>query len=678
MTSLREKTLLIIGATLIGLIIVLFMSSQVIIINSFDYLEKNELKKDVQSARNFLYAQMGNLEKKTVDWAVWDESYFFVQGRNQEYIDSYLMDETFINQRFDFVVFYNSSGKLVYSKAVDYHSKTETPPPQSLIDHLGTNNYLLEHQDIGSKKTGLLYLEDTPAIITSQPIITGYGNDSIGGTILMGRFLDKREMSILSDMNHLTLNIRHADNTEELQQDPGLQLDSGEYVYVNPANASVIYGSIVLSDIYGEPTMALDVGIPRSIHLQSKATMTYFFMILLLSGGIFAVVTLSLLENSYLSRLNKLNDDIRNIGESQDFSRRIFEDGNDEISNLIVSMNNMLDFLEQSEKLVSKRDATIKAIIQAMPDMVFQIRKDGTVCNYKLSTQECLYESPDMPLDIKIDDVLPRDIASKELKIIEEVLSTGKMQTMQYQLPVKGEMRDFEVRIVVSGEDEVMSVVKDITEMKQAEEARKKDVLLKEIHHRVKNNLQVISSLLRLQSRKFEDSEVIEAFRESQHRARSMAMAHENLYHSNDLENIDLQSYIPTLVKYLVSSYGFTPDKVTININIKNIIFGIDTSIPIGLIINELVSNSLKHAFPEGTGEIKVELYPENDKLILKISDNGIGFPENADFRETDSLGLQLVNSLVEQIEGKIELGRNNGTEFKISFKELSYKRRDY
>ncbi|WP_406657817.1 CHASE4 domain-containing protein [Methanolobus sp. ZRKC2] len=678
MASLRKKTLAIIGATLIGLIVVLFMSSQVIITNSFVYLEQEELKKDVQGARNSLYSEMENLEKKTVDWAVWDETYYFVHKPDQKYIESYLMDETFINQRFDFALFYNSSGKLVYSKAVDIHEEIEIPPPQGIISHLKDNSYLLEHQNSESKKTGMLYVDDATIIITSQPIITGYDNSSIGGIVLMGRFLEKEEINILSEKNNLALNVYYAEDPTELLSNPDLQLDSGEYVYVNPINENVIYGSVVLKDIYGEHVMVLDVGIERSIYVHSKATMAYFVMILLISGCVFGIVTLSLLENSYLSRLNKLNDDIKSIGESQDFSRRIFEEGDDELSNLIVSMNKLLESLEESEDLVSKRDATIQAIIQAMPDMVFQIKKDGTICNYKLSTDECLYESPDMPLDIKIDDVLPNDIAAKELETIDEVLRTGKMQTMQYQLPVKGEIRYFEVRIVVSGEDEVMSVVKDITEIKLAEDARKKDILLKEIHHRVKNNLQVISSLLRLQSKKFEDKEVIEAFKESQHRARSMAMAHESLYQSNDLENINLKTYVPTLVKYLVSSYGFSSDDIKIHINIKNIIFGIDTSIPIGLIINELVSNSLKHAFNEGTGEIKVELYPEKDEFILKISDNGIGFPEDMDFRETDSLGLQLVNSLVEQIEGTIELDRNNGTAFKIIFKELSYKRRDY
>ncbi|MBN2110785.1 MAG: HAMP domain-containing protein [Methanosarcinaceae archaeon] len=678
MASLRKKTLAIIGATFVGLIFVLFISSQMIIMNSFSHLEQEELKKDMQSARNSMCSEIENLEKKTVDWSVWDETYYFVQEYDQGYIDNYLMDETFINQKFDFVLFYNLSRELVYAKSVVVQPGTQVRSAQNLIDHLEENRSLLEHLDPEGRKTGVLYVDEEFMIITSQPIVTGYGNDSIGGTVLMGRFLDEEEIGILSDENNLELNIRHAVDTEGMQQDPDLLLDSGEYAYIRPVNASRIYGSVLMNDIYGEPAMILDVGIPRSIYMHGKATIAYFLMTLLLSGAVFGIVVLSLLENSYLARLNRLNEDIRHIGESRDFSRRIFEEGDDEISKLIISINRMLESLEHSEELVSKRDTTIKAIIQAMPDMVFQIKKDGTILNYKLSTEECLYESPNMPPEIKIEDLLPHDVAAKELVIIEKVLRTGKMQTMQYQLPVKGEMRDFEVRIVVSGEDEVMSVVKDITEIKQSEDARKKDILLKEIHHRVKNNLQVMSSLLRLQSKRFRDREVIEAFRESQHRAKSMALAHENLYHSNDLENIDLQTYIPKLIKYLVNSYGFSPDDIKTHINIKNIIFGIDTSIPIGLIITELVSNSLKYAFKEGTGEINVELYPENGKFILKVSDNGIGFPEYMDFRETDSLGLQLVNSLVEQIEGTIELDRKNGSAFKITFEELSYKRRDY
>lgn len=677
MTTLRRKTLAILGATLAGLVIMLFLGSQIIILNSFDHLEKEELKNDVQNARNTLYWDMKDLEKKTADWSVWEETYYFVRDNNSSYASSYLMDETFINQRLNFALFYNSSGFLVYSKGMDLADEKQIPPPQFLIEHLESNSYLLEHDNAASRKTGLLYLADIPVMVTSQPIVTGSGDSTIAGVVLMGRFLDETEQGLLGEKSNLSLELLSSQAATGEREDTGLSLSSGEEVYLSSVNEGTITGGIFLTDIYGQDNLTLMVDKNRSIHLQGKAAVAYILMVLLLVAGIFGSVTLHLYENSFFSRLNDLNTSVKNIGESRDLSRRIYEEGKDEISELSKSINLLLESLEQSRHLVLEKDATLKAIIQAMPDMIFRIRKDGTICNYKLSTGECLYESPQGIPDIRIDDVLPAELGAKELSIISEVLRTGEMQTMQYQLPVKGEMRDYEARIVVSGEDEVMSVVKDITDIKKAEEARKKDILLREIHHRVKNNLQVISSLLNLQSRKFSDSEVVEAFRESQHRARSMALAHERLCRSQDIEKVELEGYIRSIVQYLVSSYGFSSNNVRINLNIKNVIFGIDTSIPLGLLINEIVSNSLKHAFQKGGGEISIGIYPEGEHFVLSISDDGEGFPENIDFRNTDSLGMQLVNSLVEQIEGKIELYRNNGTEFRITFKELSYIRRD-
>ncbi|WP_340817792.1 histidine kinase dimerization/phosphoacceptor domain -containing protein [Methanolobus sp. WCC4] len=378
-------------------------------------------------------------------------------------------------------------------------------------------------------------------------------------------------------------------------------------------------------------------------------------------------------------RLKRLQNDIRDIGKDEDFSRRVFDEGDDELASLGESINYMLESLERAQNLVVTRDNTIKAILQLMPDMMFQIKRDGKILNYKLSTDKCIYESPEADSSITLDDVVPADIAKQGLDIIDRALETNKMQTMQYTIPVKGDMRDFELRLVVNGEDEVLAVVKDITEIKQAEEMHRKDLLLKEIHHRVKNNLQIISSMLRLQSRKFTEKETVEAFRKSQDRARSMAIAHEKMYQSSDLENIELRSYVETLTGYLLNNYGCDPENIKIDIKIKNLTQGIDTAIPLGLIITEIVSNSFKHAFRDHSGKITIDILPdENDDHLLMIRDDGIGFPEDIDPLNTDSLGMQLVVSLVEQLEGSIELIRDNGTEFRIKFKELSYKRRDY
>jgi len=224
-----------------------------------------------------------------------------------------------------------------------------------------------------------------------------------------------------------------------------------------------------------------------------------------------------------------------------------------------------------------------------------------------------------------------------------------------------------------------IGTITDITERKHAEEQlkeslREKEILLREIHHRVKNNMQVISSLLMLQEELSEDEKVIEMLKDSQNRIISMALIHEKLYRSENFSRIDLKEYIDDLVSGLFQSYGISEDKVALNINAENVLLGIDSAIPCGLIINELVSNSLKHAFPEyESGEINILIHSTDEDMIeLSIGDNGIGIPEDLDFRRTESLGLRIVNVLVEnQLHGEITLNRDRGTKFKIKFKGM-------
>jgi len=235
-----------------------------------------------------------------------------------------------------------------------------------------------------------------------------------------------------------------------------------------------------------------------------------------------------------------------------------------------------------------------------------------------------------------------------------------------YAVPLKNE----------SGEIvNMMMITRDITARKQAQDKltaslREKEVLLKEVHHRVKNNMQVISSLLNLQSQHITDKASRAMFQESQNRVRSMALIHEKLYTSEDLAHIDIAAYIHDLTAFLLSTYPVR-NKIKVNTAITDIFCNITTAIPCGLIINELVSNALKHAFPQKQkGTITVSMTPSNkDSLILTVSDTGIGFPEAIDFRNTTTLGLQLVTSLVEQVEGTITLDRSEGTRVQIEFK---------
>ncbi|NES04261.1 MAG: PAS domain S-box protein, partial [Okeania sp. SIO2F4] len=249
-----------------------------------------------------------------------------------------------------------------------------------------------------------------------------------------------------------------------------------------------------------------------------------------------------------------------------------------------------------------------------------------------------------------------------------EVLLTAMRVGESYE--VNGEKKLFKNRVI-------QAVIRDITERKRNEEQIKaslaeKEVLLKEIHHRVKNNLQVISSLLRLQSRYIQDENVMEMLKESQNRVRSMALVHEHLYQSKDLSRIDFSEYIRNLASHIFQAYEVKARGVKLNVKVVPVFLNIDTVVPCGLIINELVSNSLKYAFPEeSVGDISIDFnYQQNNqnKFILQVSDNGIGFPEDLDYQNSGSLGLRLVCSLVRQLKGEIERLNQVGTVFKITF----------
>ena len=230
----------------------------------------------------------------------------------------------------------------------------------------------------------------------------------------------------------------------------------------------------------------------------------------------------------------------------------------------------------------------------------------------------------------------------------------------------------------------MFTISRDITELKKAEGALlkseeqlraslgEKEILLKEIHHRVKNNLQVISGLLDLQAHHISDPTGREIYKESQNRVITMALIHEELYRSVDLSQVDFADYIQNLCENLMVSYGADGDRIGLDIKAEKIEMVVDTAIPCGLIINELITNSLKHAFPgECSGTIRLSFKQLRDREFqLTVSDDGVGIPEDVDIYKTSTLGMQLVTVMVEQLGGTLKVKRRDGTRFTIRFKE--------
>jgi two-component sensor histidine kinase len=221
-----------------------------------------------------------------------------------------------------------------------------------------------------------------------------------------------------------------------------------------------------------------------------------------------------------------------------------------------------------------------------------------------------------------------------------------------------------------------LPTMQDITDRKRAQEAlqellREKDSLLKEVHHRVKNNLQVISSLIRLQATQVTNPAAQAALRDVQNRIASMALLHETLYQSESFARVDLATYLRSLCTQLFRSLVADPESIRLRLDVASVGLDVNQAVPCGLLVNELVSNCLKHAFPQGGGgEVRVELHPVDGgpAVRLRVADDGVGLPADFDLRQSRSLGLQLVSDLVGQLQGRLEIGRGPGAVFDVVF----------
>jgi two-component sensor histidine kinase len=225
---------------------------------------------------------------------------------------------------------------------------------------------------------------------------------------------------------------------------------------------------------------------------------------------------------------------------------------------------------------------------------------------------------------------------------------------------------------------QIIGAASDITELKEAEtrlhsSLSEKEVLLREVHHRVKNNLSVVDSLLSMQARYIDDAAALRAISDSQRRIHTMSLIHEQLYQSQDVDKVDFCEYLQRLVVNLYSSTNFNASQVELKLDVKPTLLNIDTAISMGLIVNELLTNAFKYAFPNNmTGVIEVSLYESSDphNLHLVIRDNGIGIPKNVDFNGTTSLGLRLVRILAQQLRATLDLSCSVGASFHFTFQE--------
>jgi PAS domain S-box-containing protein len=344
---------------------------------------------------------------------------------------------------------------------------------------------------------------------------------------------------------------------------------------------------------------------------------------------------------------------------------------------------------KKSEVVLKASEEFLENIVENTPNMIFLKSPDNL--NFEMvnkAGEELLGHSREEVIGKTNYDLFPKDQADfftqtdrealqkkKLLDIPEETIETKKLDQIilhTKKIPIFNKEGNPQY---------ILGISEDITESKIAEEQVKKslgekEVLLREIHHRVKNNLQIITSLLHLQEVSIDDEELVNILKESESRVNSMAIIHETLYQSPNLTDINFKQYLEKLVYDILYTYGIKKGIIDIQLDIDDINLNIDTAIPLGLIINELITNTVKYAFPQNEGTITIKLKSLSNNMEITIADDGIGLPKDINLENPETLGLQLVHSLIGQLDGKLKLNNDNGTEFKIIFKELKYKKR--
>jgi len=343
---------------------------------------------------------------------------------------------------------------------------------------------------------------------------------------------------------------------------------------------------------------------------------------------------------------------------------------------------------KKAENALIESEAKFRNFVETTPDMIWEIDSDGTFIYISPQSEAILGYKPEELIGMKIFDLIKPDALSEVSDSFENHLKSDLYFTSLVvpALNRKGEELILEIRSAKVVEENknylgFEGIARDITDVTRAtnqliNSINEKNILLKEIHHKVKNNMQIISSLINLQINHLTDESAINTLKESQNRIITMAMLHEKLYLTSNFSRINQEEYVTSLVRGLFSSYTAN-NKIKSIIEVDPVDLNIETSVPCGLIINELVSNSLIHGFPDGkTGTIFVSLRSRGEKYELRVVDDGVGFPDAINFKDAKSLGLKLVQNLVDQLDGQIEMIKNGKTEFKIVFSELKYKDR--
>lgn len=712
--NLRTKLIFGIGIALIVTFTLVAIFSYFSMEQSYRMLEKQEVHRALESSARSFESDITFIYSINRDYAASSETYRFARGQNPEWVEKNVVDDNFIQYDVDYVLVFNRTNQLVFGKGYNSSSQMFEDVPGSLVNDIRNRNIADSIINSTEGTYGLFNSPDGLFIITSHPILNDTFEGPAVGSLQIVRRIDRQYLMELAARAGYSVTVIPS---QEIKDTPTLatmvsHITPGSPVVVFSENDETISGYIHVNDPRNPDGYYVKITQHRTIYHSGQDTIFVFLVSLFVAGIFIILFVLLFIDRIVLSRLNNIISTVRENKETGNNDGAHDASREDELARLALEIDPVFSELARSRIEIKESEERYRTLIDQLPDYVI-VHHDGIILyvnpaaashlGYDAST---LTGKPVLPfITAEYHDIVKRAIAQRmagedfpsyEMKIIahDGTLHTvfvngaiinyeGKPASLNVLTDISMiKMADetirsaneiLEKRVVERTEELIKTneqLIAEIAARTRAEHEitrslEEKDLLLREIHHRVKNNLQIIASLLNLQSRYITDPNVLGSIKDSQSRVRAMALVHERIYRSHNIAEINLKEYLIYLTKQIISFYA-SPLKIAITVNMDDIMADIDTVIPVGLIMNELVSNSLKHAFSNAVkGTLSITCTLKDTKTLLCVyHDNGIGMPEGFDWKNTESLGLRLVNNLVDQLNGTIYLGTGEGTTF--------------
>ncbi len=455
--TLRKKTLVFIAVIFIFMIAILYLCANIFLLQSYADLESDAISANTEQALGALSSEIDALSAFNYDWAAWDDTYAFIEDANEDFIESNLVDETFIGAQLNLMAFINPAGQVVFAKAFDLEEEEEISVPQSFMEQISSETLLLSHPDTESSIEGLIMLPENPMLISSRPVITSKDEGPVKGSLIFGRYLDSSQIDELAEITHLSLSIHLPDDplsTSDLKT-AILSLSAETPIFTQPLDGNRIAGYGLINDIYGQPGLILKTDIPRDIYQKGLTTVDFFVLSFLVIGLILAVTLSFTMNKLVLSPLLWLSQEVRNIGKSNSFSARVSTKGSGEFVRLEEDINRMLEDLEQVHD-------ELKRILSTIPNAVLVIDKDLRILLANRAFSEAFKLEYNAVKNKSVNDVIK---AEGLPEAISEVQAGRQPEfELEFRYNIDGIERIILAGVIQMGEGEVLLIMRDVTD----------------------------------------------------------------------------------------------------------------------------------------------------------------------------------------------------------------------